>query len=136
MGRPILLISVAATLGLGLMFLLIPDRMLAPVDLSLDSATARAEIRAFYGGFQLGVGAFLLWCWSGKRRVRTGLILATLIWTGSALGRIVGIISDPDQGWIIYVFLALDILGALLSGAGYVIGDRMATLQEPKPDSD
>lgn len=131
MGRPILLISVVATLGLGVAFLTMPERMLAPVNLPLDAPEARAEIRAFYGGFQLGVGLFLLWCWAIRKRVRTGLILATLIWTGSTIGRVAGIASDPDQNAMIFVFLALDILGALVSGVGLALGDRIGGKTKP-----
>ena len=40
--------------------------------------SALTEIRAFYGGLQVGIGVFLVWCMRLQDRIATGLLLGGL----------------------------------------------------------
>lgn len=56
--------------------------------------SALAEIRAFYGGLQLGIGFFLVLCLRTPSRTSLGLLLVGLAVGGAGLGRLFGILLD------------------------------------------
>jgi Domain of unknown function (DUF4345) len=56
--------------------------------------SAMAEIRAFYGGLQLGIGFFLVWCLRAPSRTFQGLLLVGLAVGGAGLARLFGILLD------------------------------------------
>jgi len=55
------------------------------------------EIRAMYGGLEIGLGLFLLWCAANKSTVRTGLLCVVATVGGLGIVRIAGIAMDPSQ---------------------------------------
>ena len=55
---------------------------------------ALTEIRAFYGGLQLGIGLFLAWCLRVPDRVSHGLLLGALAVGGAGLARGLGVFID------------------------------------------
>lgn len=57
---------------------------------------ALTEIRAFYGGLQIGIGLFLLWCLRTPSRTFGGLLLVGLAVGGAGLARLFGILFDRD----------------------------------------
>lgn len=56
--------------------------------------SALTEIRAFYGGLQLGIGLFLAWCLRVPDRVLHGLLLGALAVGGAGLARTFGVVMD------------------------------------------
>lgn len=56
--------------------------------------SALTEIRAFYGGLQLGIGLFLVWCLCAPSRTSQGLALVGLAVGGAGLARLFGILFD------------------------------------------
>lgn len=84
--RFVLTLSAAGFLGFGLAFALRPLPMAQITDIGLPTATARIDFRATYGGFQIGVGAFLLACVSRPAWVEPGLWAA-----GAALAGVAGV---------------------------------------------
>ena len=56
--------------------------------------SALTEIRAFYGGLQIGIGLFLVWCLWVPNRTSQGLLLGDLAVGGAGLARMVGILLD------------------------------------------
>ena len=125
MAQKILLIAGLAFLVFGVLFLAIPERMMRLVEIPLDTPTAVTEIRAFYGGLEIGLGAFLIWCCIARERVRTGLWAAALTLAGLAFGRSVGIAAEQGalsaqvlQGVIAvtHAGLGLDMNGLLRLG--------------------
>src|SRR5262245_35155003 len=81
----------------GVLFLFNPVGWAGSVDLGVTTATARTEIRAMYGGFELGIAAFLIWCAMDPARVRTGLMASGLMFAGVALGRAFSLATDPGS---------------------------------------
>ncbi len=60
LARAILALHALTFLGLGIAFLAAPTEMAAIVDLEATTPLARNDIRAVYGGLELGIGALLL----------------------------------------------------------------------------
>ena len=60
--------------GFGLAYLLSPVSMAALTGVSASTPAATTDIRATYGGYQLGVGAFLLWSALAPDRIPSGLL--------------------------------------------------------------
>ncbi len=60
--RVILWLTALGFVGFGAAFTFWTTPMAALVDISLPTPTARIDFAATYGGFELGVGAFLIAC--------------------------------------------------------------------------
>ncbi len=60
LARAILALHALTFLGLGIAFLVAPTEMAAIVDLEATTTLARNDLRAIYGGMELGIGALLL----------------------------------------------------------------------------
>jgi hypothetical protein len=115
--RMILALTAVGFLGFGLAFTLRPDQMAALIEIALPSATARVDFAATYGGFELGVGAFLLFCARRPGWQQPGLLAAALALAGFATIRLLGIAATGgDVRPAIYWALALETLGVLLNG--------------------
>lgn len=60
LARAIVALNALTFIGLGIAFLIAPTEMAAIVDLEGTSNLARNDLRAVYGGLELGIGALLL----------------------------------------------------------------------------
>ncbi len=106
----------------GLAFVLIglntfwdPARSVAPLDLQASTASALSEVRATYGGLQIGIGLFLI---VGARRAavaRAALLAQGLMVGGLVAGRLVGWFSDGPPNGLVMGLLALETGVAVLS---------------------
>jgi len=115
--RMMLALTAVGFLGFGLAFTFRPDQMAALIEIGLPSATARVDFAATYGGFELGVGAFLLLCARRPGWQEPGLLAATLALAGFATVRLLGIMASGGRvRSAIYGALALETLGVLLNG--------------------
>jgi hypothetical protein len=98
----------------GVLFYFDPAGWGAKVDLGATTPTARTEIRAMYGGFELGVAAFLAWCALDPSRVRIGLVAALCMFAGVALGRGTSLLTDPGSRSVMYTVIGSEIVAAAL----------------------
>jgi hypothetical protein len=103
--------------GFGLLGMMDPAGTIELIHMQAKDTTALNEVRAMYGGFELGVTAFLVTCLMNAWSLRAGLFLSTAIFLGAATGRGISVISEgmPDplfvQIWIFeMVFAAVCIL--------------------------
>ena len=105
-----LLILLAALIfaGFGIWFLIRPDA-LSGIGIEVTGPSARIDVRATYGGFELGVAAFLFWCAAREGRHRAGLIATALIVGGFGLGRLVGILIEGGATAFMWFFLAIEV---------------------------
>ncbi|MCS6864877.1 MAG: DUF4345 domain-containing protein [Gemmataceae bacterium] len=113
--RGVLLVCAAAFLVFGVWGCLASESMLALVDVVATTATARADVRAQYGGFTLGMGLFLLMCvwrpsWTGPGLVASGCTL-----TGFAAARWWVIFTDEPVSPTISALALSEACGAVLS---------------------
>jgi hypothetical protein len=63
---------------------------------SLDTATARTEVRAMYGGLQIAIGLIALIAVFKKEHRPTTLLFLTLALSGLALSRMYGLLIDGN----------------------------------------
>ena len=96
-------------LGFGLAFLLRPTQMAQMVSIELPEATAKTEIRAFYGGLEIGLAVFLFVCAATGGWIRPGLLAAGLACAGPALGRLVGLWLDGQPKPVLFTILAVEV---------------------------
>ncbi|RME45319.1 MAG: DUF4345 domain-containing protein, partial [Deltaproteobacteria bacterium] len=94
---------------LGFLFLFAPVTMGRWILLSVPSAAAAIEIRAFYGGLEVGLGAFLLYCGNRPATVIVGLVAMTLCTGGILVGRLTGIFLDgsPEKMTLVSMIVEL-----------------------------
>ena len=109
MSRKVLLVIGALWAAFGAACLAAPTGMLALTGIDLASAQGTTEIRAMYGGAQLGFGGFLVFASRQPGLVRPALIALALVMAGFALGRLCGIAVDGASDATTLVSLATEI---------------------------
>ena len=113
---PVLLaLSGLSFLGFGIAFLIEPRATLALAGVATEGAIAATELRAFYGGVEVALGALILYCaWRPDRR-RDGLWLTLVCYGAIGLTRIVGMVIDGSDSFFLRCAAATEIGFALLS---------------------
>jgi len=114
--------SALGLLGFGIAMTIAPAQLLAPVGLAVDSGSALTEIRAFYGGLEVGLGSALLFCLLRPRLRRQGLQLSALCYGCVALVRAAGLIIDDSGGTFLWTALTLETVLAVASLAALRYG--------------
>ena len=94
LARKVLWFYVAMSLVFGGLYLLAPELMTKPLGIASIEAMGWTDLRATYGGFQLGMGAFLIWCLRDRARYGAGLVAFVCLVAALALGRVVGFVID------------------------------------------
>jgi hypothetical protein len=92
-------------LGFGLWLLLDPVGALGPLGIEAAAPAARTELRAFYGGLELGLGLWLLAASRSERLRRGALWLVLAVNAGIATARLFGLVVDGE--WIPFFTAAL-----------------------------
>ena len=98
----------------GVWYLVAPTGLTDPTGFGPLGPNALTDVRATYGGFQIGSGLFMLWAAGSDARVRTALVLQAL--TIGAIGacRLVGFAIDgPPNGFLISAIVTEITLTAL-----------------------
>ncbi|MFK7895534.1 MAG: DUF4345 domain-containing protein [Myxococcota bacterium] len=94
--KPYLQVVGVLTLIFGLIYLLVPTAMTEPAGFGSLGGSALTDVRATYGGFQIGMGIFLLWTSRAPGRMRSGLVLLVLAIGSLFLSRILGVLMDGE----------------------------------------
>jgi|TARA_B110000438_G_C15812808_1_gene650479 hypothetical protein len=97
LGKVILWMSALLFIGYGLVSLFFPEVPAGLVDLKITNVDAAAEIRAIYGGLQIGIGLFCLLAAVNSDLYRAGLMLLVLGIGALALGRLYSILTTADS---------------------------------------
>ncbi|MFI1730243.1 DUF4345 family protein [Streptomyces acidicola] len=104
-------------LGMGVFGLVAPGALIRPFGIELSVPEARAEVRAVYGGFGVGVGAFLAWAAIGASgELRSGVVLTVAVsLAGMAFGRLVArAVERPSAFYPSWFYFWVETLGAVL----------------------
>ena len=109
--RLVLGLSALAFAGIGAAFLVAPEAMAARVGVSLAGAAAANDVRAVYGGLQLGVAACLVWCARRPETLRSGLAVQLFTFGGLAAARLVSLLLDGNPGALGLALHAAELLG-------------------------
>ena len=91
MDRAFVWVAAAIFMVAGLAYVVSPTSLTQSAGISAD-ASGLTDIRANYGGFQLGFGLFLAWC--ARSRVSIALLLTTLVMGAVLMSRITGLFTD------------------------------------------
>ncbi len=111
--RLVLWTSALTFLGFGIAFAVAPTEMTAVVEIEAATPMARADIRAMYGGLEIGAGLAMALCACSKRQVVAGVVLATLMLAAMASMRGLGIYCDEQQPLLTYILFASEVLGVV-----------------------
>jgi len=121
---PVLVIALCALgfLAFGLWLFADPVGALSKVGIASTSATGTIELRAFYGGMELGLGLFLGWCALRPEWQSAGLWLVLLANGGAGLARLLGILlAGASLGGYLAWALAWELGFAALSALALLL---------------
>lgn len=113
LARVVLSLQLLATAGLGLAYFIRPHEMTNLSGMLLMAPAAATDVRAYYGGLQLGLAAFIGLCLARRELIAPALTLFTLLYCALALARIGGLWLDggAQQTFNLYALL-LEIVSA------------------------
>lgn len=116
----VILVVAVFFLGMGFYGLVKPAALIRPFGITLSDPTARAEVRAVYGGFGVAIAGVLAWAATGTAAREGILIAVAAALLGIAFGRLVsGVVDTPKTfypNWF-YLLVELVLAGALLWAA-------------------
>ncbi|MEU7745136.1 DUF4345 family protein [Nonomuraea sp. NPDC049158] len=100
-------------LGMGVYGLVAPAALIRPFRIVADSAEARAEIRAVYGGFGVAVAGLLLAAAADVGGIRTGAVVAVAVsLLGMAFGRLVArLVERPSAFYPSWLYFWVEAVG-------------------------
>lgn len=118
---PLLVLTLDSLIFLttGSVFLFMPMRPLGVLGIESLPPEALTDIRAVYGGIELGIAAYLFSRLARMKNLHEPLLLATLIFGAMVVTRIYGIAADGSAVTITIVLLTIELLGAIISGAAW-----------------
>jgi hypothetical protein len=86
----------AMSLFFGLLYVANPGPVIDAAGFGTVLPGGLTDVRATYGGFQIGMGAFLFWASTAEERVRSGLLLVLLSIGAVGASRSIGLMLDGD----------------------------------------
>lgn len=113
--RVSLVFTAAAFGGFGV-WLTVDPAALSAVDVGVGSATARTEIRAFYGGLELGLAAFFALAATRPRWFEAGLTAQLLGLGGAGLMRGLSAVLDGGASAFMGSLVAAELVGGAIGG--------------------
>ena len=120
--KPYLWICLLVNAGIGLISLLDPVTFLASVQIGITEPSGTIELRAMYGGLQLGLAAFVFWCLQDEKRWRSGAMLMVLILCGLGGTRLCAWLLAMPGGLMHPALFAFELTGAAV---GWVLMRRL-----------
>ncbi len=128
MGRIVLLVMGLLWIAFGVLGLIAPVMILGAVGLDIGTADALADARAMYGGSQIGLGVFFVYCSRAEGLERAGLIALALVAAGFGLARSFGIAVDGARGGITFFALTTEVIAVALA---WIALSRASATQPP-----
>jgi hypothetical protein len=116
MTRTLLAVDALVFAVFALAFLIVPRTAMSLVGIGALSPGGVVDVRAIYGGFQLGVALYLAVCAVVPALGRPGLIAATICLSTTAATRLLAMLVDSPLDPTMGLILALETGGALLNG--------------------
>lgn len=97
--------------GPGLGFLLAPERFTAAIDVALLSSTGASDVRAVFGGLEIGLALWLAAAALGAAPIAHALVVQCAVLGGMIVGRVTSLAVDgapgPIAGGLFLVEIAL-----------------------------
>lgn len=133
--RLVLVIIGMSFIGFGLAFVSYPGDMAAMVSIILVEKSARTDIRAIYGGMELGIGVFFLTCAMRRDFVRIGLFASACVLIGMATSRFVGLLLDGFWQPAQLLFMLIEAAAGFVATWGALVAKPAGTIAPPLPTS-
>jgi hypothetical protein len=127
LSRIALITAASGFAGFGVACLVRPRSVLRRVDVRAHSARGHTELRAMYGGLELGLGAFFAVAAAKREWARPALLAQTLGLGALAAGRLAGILADHPRGALMKILFAAE-SGTAALGAVALARRREKTL--------
>jgi hypothetical protein len=115
MARTYLILIGLTFVGFGSWLLMDPEALSRLIGIHWETAAARTEIRAFYGGLELGIGLFLLGNGMRPQGVNVGLALIACALGGAGLARLGSLVQDGVEGWHMSAFMVLELAASVIA---------------------
>lgn len=113
--RFILFLSAAVFATIGGLFIWQPEMLAWHISLNLQEIITKSDVRAVYGGMNLGIGLFLFAAAFAKGLTRSGLLLNFLLFLGLIGGRVYSYYIDGHPGQTGLFLGGAEALGLLFS---------------------
>ena len=107
-------ICVFINAGIGVGCWIDPLGVLAPAGISVLDPNGLVELRAMYGGLEVGLALFLVWCAMDASRFRTGVVAMTLMLAGLSLTRLATWLVHTPEGQLHPFLIILELSGAII----------------------
>lgn len=117
--RVVLLLGALMFGALGVYLLKEPGKLDEWIGLRATSAEALTELRALYGGLEIGLGLFLLLCFFRSQWISAGLACLLFICAGIAIARVIGFILDGSLNNMMLGFLATEVVFVILAAIAW-----------------
>ncbi|MEU6715823.1 DUF4345 family protein [Nonomuraea sp. NPDC046802] len=113
MSAVVIVVVAVFFLGMGIYGLLAPAALIRPFRIVADSAEARTEIRAVYGGFGVAVAGLLAAAAADVGGMRTGVVVAVGVsLLGMAFGRLVArAVERPSAFYPSWLYFWVEVVG-------------------------
>ena len=95
-------------------WLLIWPAALGTLGLELTTPAAVTEVRAFYGGFELGCAAFFVLAARRPAWHEPGLVLQVTSLGGAAIARLAGVVVDGTRERLMFGLMSAEAVGAAI----------------------
>jgi hypothetical protein len=128
LSRLALVTAAAGFTGFGAACLVRPKSMLERVDVRARSAKGHTELRAMYGGLELGLGAFFAAAAAKPEWMRPALLAQALGLGAMAGSRLAGIVRDRPAGSLMKALVAAELATAALGLVALAKPPREETL--------
>ena len=79
-----------------------------------DTPSAVMDLRATYGGMTMAVGAIMLILGTRATTQSLALLVIALVLLAMAAGRVLGMFLDGEPNTMMYIYLAVEIVGGAL----------------------
>jgi hypothetical protein len=127
MARVVLILFGVLYLVLGVWCIVAPEATAQKVGFDLVGGAGRSEFITVYGGLEIALGIFFLWCGLDERLRRAGLLLAAISSACLAVARSATLVFVPDVPGSTYPFYAAEIVMTVVAGAALVRHARTAS---------
>lgn len=111
--RPLVILCVLVYAGIGLWTVIDPLSALAPLGVVALDDRGVVELRAMYGGLELGMAAFLTWTLATDQ-ARAGLMAGTLTIGGLGLVRTAAWLALMPEGLLLPGLCLIELSGGLV----------------------
>ena len=117
--RTVLLVNAAVFAFFGAWAFVSPTSQVELVEIHLPTTNARADARAQYGGFTLGMGLFLFVCFARRDWTAPGLAASAICLSCFVAARVVSLVADGPLAPSLWLLMLMEGSAAVLSFAGW-----------------